>query len=55
MKRCLKNTQEPTVPDSVFCGLGISLVFGTVVAVIASIAIAPILLYYVEFKILDKA
>jgi multidrug efflux pump subunit AcrB len=38
------------IPDSVFGGLGISLVFGTVVAVIASIVIAPILLYYVEFK-----
>jgi multidrug efflux pump subunit AcrB len=37
------------IPDSVFGGLGISLVFGTVVAVIASIVIAPILLYYVEF------
>ena len=38
------------IPDSVFGGLGISLVFGTVVAVIASIVIAPILLYYVKFK-----
>lgn len=38
------------IPDSVFGGLGISLVFGTVIAVIASIVIAPILLYYVEFK-----
>ncbi|MCK5788893.1 MAG: efflux RND transporter permease subunit, partial [Chlamydiia bacterium] len=38
------------IPDSVFGGLGISLVFGTVVAVIASIIIAPILLYYVEFE-----
>lgn len=38
------------IPDSVFGGLGISLVFGTVVAVIASIIIAPILISFVEFK-----
>jgi len=38
------------IPDSVFGGLGISLVFGTMVAVIASIVIAPILIGFIEFK-----
>lgn len=38
------------IPDSVFGGLGISLVFGTVIAVIASIVIAPILINYTDMK-----
>ncbi|MCD4668214.1 MAG: efflux RND transporter permease subunit, partial [Sulfurimonas sp.] len=38
------------IPDSVFGGLGISLVFGTVVAVIASIVIAPILINFTDIK-----
>ncbi len=42
------------IPDSVFGGLGISLVFGTVVAVIASIVIAPILIYYAKFINIEK-
>ena len=42
------------IPDSVFGGLGISLVFGTVAAVIASIVITPILISYVEFKSSNK-
>jgi len=38
------------IPDSVFGGLGISLVFGTVVAVVASIVISPILINFTNMK-----
>ncbi|MBL0721858.1 MAG: efflux RND transporter permease subunit [Sulfurovum sp.] len=42
------------IPDSVFGGLGISLVFGTVTATMASLLIAPILLFYVNMNIDHK-